>query len=397
MKIAILTSGILPIPAVQGGAVENLIDFYLEYNDKNQLHDITIYSVYHPKVSFHQALKSTVNHYHYINTTSIVAKVQKWIYHLKNSKNEYYHYSIEFFLEKIIKHIRKQSYDIIIIENRPAFALKIRKVTNAKLVYHIHNEKLHKDSAFAKEIYDAASLIINVSDYITNRVKSICPVDNKAITIYNGIDLSSFSRTPFRKPNKKQMGIQESDFILLYSGRIVPEKGITELIEALKNLKQYPIKLLVIGSSFFDTNEQNDQFTISLKTKTEDIKDKVIFTGFIPYSQMPQYLQLANVAVFPSIWDDPLPTTVLEAQAMGLPIITTKRGGIPEEVTDRNAILLKTDEHFIDNLATAILDLYNNPEKRKQMSEIAIQRAHLFDKDKYAASFINALETKIPL
>lgn len=58
MKIAILTSGILPVPAVQGGAVENLIDFYLDYNDKNKLHDITIYSVWHPDVERHPALKS---------------------------------------------------------------------------------------------------------------------------------------------------------------------------------------------------------------------------------------------------------------------------------------------------------------------------------------------------
>ena len=42
MKIAILTSGILPVPAVKGGAVENLTDIYLEYNDKQQLHDITV-------------------------------------------------------------------------------------------------------------------------------------------------------------------------------------------------------------------------------------------------------------------------------------------------------------------------------------------------------------------
>lgn len=43
MKIAILTSGILPVPAVQGGAVENLIDFYLDYNERNNLHDITVF------------------------------------------------------------------------------------------------------------------------------------------------------------------------------------------------------------------------------------------------------------------------------------------------------------------------------------------------------------------
>jgi hypothetical protein len=58
MKIAILTSGILPVPAVQGGAVENLIDFSLEYNDRYRLHDITIYSIWHPNWHFW--------HFHYL-------------------------------------------------------------------------------------------------------------------------------------------------------------------------------------------------------------------------------------------------------------------------------------------------------------------------------------------
>jgi hypothetical protein len=54
MKIAILTSGILPVPAVLGGAVENLIDYYLENNNQHQLHDITVYSVAPPTLHLKQ-------------------------------------------------------------------------------------------------------------------------------------------------------------------------------------------------------------------------------------------------------------------------------------------------------------------------------------------------------
>ena len=67
MKLAVLTCGMLPIPAVQGGAVENLIDFYLEYNDCHKLHDITVYSPWDCKVKKQPALVSDVNHYHYID------------------------------------------------------------------------------------------------------------------------------------------------------------------------------------------------------------------------------------------------------------------------------------------------------------------------------------------
>lgn len=83
MRIAILTSGILPVPAVQGGAVENLIDFYLEYNNKHRLHEITIYSVWHHDVKKHPALKSDVNHYRYIKVNNWWAKAKKWLYYKK--------------------------------------------------------------------------------------------------------------------------------------------------------------------------------------------------------------------------------------------------------------------------------------------------------------------------
>lgn len=80
MKIAILTSGIRAVPAVQGGAVENLVDFYLEYNDRHRLHDITVYSVWHPDAEQHPALKSEVNHYKYMKVDSFVSKIRKAIY-----------------------------------------------------------------------------------------------------------------------------------------------------------------------------------------------------------------------------------------------------------------------------------------------------------------------------
>jgi glycosyltransferase involved in cell wall biosynthesis len=77
---------------------------------------------------------------------------------------------------------------------------------------------------------------------------------------------------------------------------------------------------------------------------------------------------------------------------MGLPIITTRRGGIPEEATEDNAILLSTDEHFIENLASAILDLYEHPDKRKLMSEASIVNSKYYNHKRYAEDFFNALK-----
>ncbi|MBP1540919.1 MAG: glycosyltransferase family 4 protein [Prevotella sp.] len=392
MKIAILTSGILPVPAVQGGAVESLVDSYLEYNDQHRLHDITIYSVWHPDVEKHPAARSEVNHYHYIKVNGLWNKVKKKTYQYTH-QGGYYHYTIEYFLEQTIKHIKKQQYDVIILENRPGYALKLKKVTNARLVYHLHNENLTVKVPQCLPIYDAAARIITVSNYIKSCVVEINPNDKKTMTVYNGINLNAFSR-PLINTKRSSMGINDKDFILIYSGRVNKEKGILQLIEAISILKEYSaMKLMVIGSSFFGNDVNENSFICKLKAIAEPLGDRIIFTGFVPYAKMPDYLHIADVAVIPSIWDDPFPTTVLEALAMGLPIITTRRGGIPEEVTEENAIMLATDEHFVDNLATAILDLYHHPDKRHTMSKAARKRALLFSKERYARDFFNAINT----
>ena len=234
-----------------------------------------------------------------------------------------------------------------------------------------------------QQIYNAASLIISTSNYISNRVRTIGDYENKCVTVYSGIEIDKFTPNISPRVSRKDLGLKSSDFVLLFSGRVNKEKGVIELVSAIQELEQYPsIKLLIIGSSFFG-NTNKDAI---------NVKDSIIFTGFIPYDMMPDYLKLADVATIPSNWDDPFPTTVLEAQTMGLPIITTRRGGIPEEVTEENAILLNTDEQFVENLANAILDLYQHPEKRKAMAKASLERSKLFDKETYAKNFFEAIE-----
>ena len=110
---------------------------------------------------------------------------------------------------------------------------------------------------------------------------------------------------------------------------------------------------------------------------------------------MPSYLQIADIAIIPSVWDDPFPTTVLEAQAMGLPIIASDRGGIPEEINLRNAIVVQTGKNYISRLADAILYLYDHPEVRISMGAASLEHSKYFNKDRFAQDFFNALENKL--
>lgn len=393
MKIAILTSGILPVPAVKGGAVENHIDFYLKYNDEHQLHDMTVFSVWNDAIKGHPALKSRVNHYEYIEVKSLWARIRKNIEHRIYGEG-YYHYVIEYYFRKAWKRLKKQHYDIILLDNRPGYAINIDVPQGTSLYLYLHNDLLNNTLPHYQEIYDKAARILTVSDYISSRVRTINPKDQKCVSILNGIDLNAFSQNITSTITRSQMGLNDDDFVMVFSGRITREKGVTELIDALIRLPQYQnIKLLVIGSSFYGDSANEDNFIKSLKQKAAVIKERIIFTGFIPYAQMPQYLKMADIAVIPSMWDDPCPNTVLEAQAMGLPIITTRRGGIPEEVTEKNAIMLSTDDKFTDNLVKAIEVLYNAPNKRQEMSQASLNNSKYYNHQRYAEDFFKALES----
>lgn len=391
MKIAILTCGMLPVPAVQGGAVENLIDFYLEYNDQKKLHDITVYSPWDARAEKHPALSSDINHYIFIDVTSRKARIVRRLYGFLHH-NEYYNYFIEYYFEQIYHDLRHKTYDYIILENCPGYAYKLLQRGHKNLILHLHNELLHATSRYHKVIFNGLTSILTVSDYIKSRVASIQPSD-KIQTVHNGINLKNFTTKKACSISRQNVGFSDDDFVMVYSGRINKDKGVSELIDAMHKLKGHPhIKLMIIGGSFFGNTNDEDEFILQLKKKAKAIQERIVFTGFIPYKDIPDYLQIADIAVIPSIWNDPFPTTELEAQAMGLPIITTRRGGIPEEVSDDNAILLDTDCQFVDNLAAAILNLYEHPRKRQNMSKASLERAKLFDKESFAANFFAALE-----
>jgi glycosyltransferase involved in cell wall biosynthesis len=393
MKLAILTSGILPVPATKGGAVENLIDFYLEYNDQHRLHDITVYSVDDEEAMHHPALQSEVNHYHFIDVRSFGAKIRKNFLHLL-SRDEYYHYTIEYYLEQALKQITARNYDMVIIENRPGYGPRIPQKYPAKIVYHIHNDFLNAEEKQAQEIYNRADLIITISEFIKQRVQTIDIRDKKCKVVLNGIDLHAFNKSSLETASRQEYGLKANDFVLVFIGRMIPEKGIHQLLKAFQELKDYPnIKLLMIGGSFYGNEVEDTPFISELRTLFTQLQDRIIFTGFKPYHEIPSLLSLADIAVLPSIWEEPLGLTCMEAMAMGLPVITTNKGGIPETVTPDCGILLNVDNTLTQQLTNAILYLYQHSEKRETMNKASIERSCLFSKEQYAKNFFEALES----
>lgn len=385
MKIAIITSGILPVPAVQGGAVENLIDFYLQYNDTYTLHDITVYSVYHHDAVRHPAQKSKVNHYKYVTVNSWWYKIGTRLYSLLPN-SDCYHSTLELYFELVYRKIKKQAYDLIILENRPGFAIKLKKrISSCPIVSHIHTNMLFSNTEQNRLILNSTDLFITVSHYIEKQIKGI-GLPTKTTVVYNGIDYSLFDSKSF-SGDKKQLGYKKDDFIIVYSGRLVPDKGIKELLFAFQYLSNYSnIKLLILGGENFADKKKVSPFQQELHRIASTLNDRVRFEGYVSYHQLPRYLSVADVMVVPSHINEAFGMTCIEACAMGLPVIATNDGGIPETLLGQKHILIEKEGDLPQQISEAILYIKNH---KKQFQGNTI--SEIFTKEVYAQSFFHSI------
>lgn len=110
-------------------------------------------------------------------------------------------------------------------------------------------------------------------------------------------------------------------------------------------------------------------YQIEVEQLVNDLNEKVIFTGFVNYNEIYKFYSIADIAVLPSVWNDPAPLTIIESLVSGLPIITTNSGGIPEYATNGSAVIIPRDSNIINNLAIKIDELLSDENKLLEMSK----------------------------
>ena len=385
MKIAVLTSGIMPVPSVEGGAVEKLVDFFLQYNEEEAHHDVTVFSIDSKQRAKLSVSTNPFVRYRFLDTSSFLSQLKRRLSKCFCPAG-YYDYRITYYLRWTLKQIAREHYDVVLIENRPAFAIELRKVTDALIVSHLHNDLLNASTPQCQEIVKSTDRFICVSNFIADRVKTATGTGEYIKTVYNGIDTKHFC-TKVKNPSvsRTSLNIEEDDFVVVFTGRLIPEKGVKELLETMLLLKDdHPkIKLLLIGSAFYGANMKATPFISSLQPLLHCLTDSLVVTGYVPYTLLPQYLHISDVAIVPSIWEEPSGLVIPEALAAGLPVITTRCGGIPE-IINNGGIALKVDMHFISNMKASILQLYHHPELRQEYVRAAQRGIAYYDRRRFA-------------
>ena len=136
-----------------------------------------------------------------------------------------------------------------------------------------------------------------------------------------------------------------------------------------------------------------DSYQEKIRKLAAELEERVIFTEYVEQQIMPKYYNAADLAVLPSMWDEPAGLTMIEAMACGTPVITTRSGGIPEYVGDV-AYVLDRDENLPQNIAKSINDyLELSSEKQEKIRNAGIQRIReKFSADRYLERFIECID-----
>lgn len=408
MKVLIISAGRYPVPATKGGAVSTLINHLALNNEEKKLLLLEISSPYDSK-AVELSKKYKECSFVYIKTPKILKWLESVIYTLASkllpSKNWTQIKSIFSFLWFIWKNaiiLKKNNYDYVIIENTARLYLCFKlfgnkKKYNDKIIYHLHNEP--KKLGGCRDLIVESKYIFCISEYIKKCITlDGSPLSlkdsSKAKILKNCVNTSKFKPIDIndRIMLRRKYGLAENDKVLVFSGRIDKEKGIKEVLLAMEYIKTENVKLLVVGSSFYGmkVKSQYEEEIINLAKK---LGGRVIFTGFISYEKMPEVYNVADIAVLPSMWEEPAGLTIIEAMACEKAVITTNSGGIPEYTNNECAVLLNRDDNIVRNIAKNIDYLLTNEDIKKNIEKNARQYImNYFDSNLYLDKMIELLK-----
>jgi glycosyltransferase involved in cell wall biosynthesis len=194
-----------------------------------------------------------------------------------------------------------------------------------------------------------------------DHVRIAVAAEEKFAVIHSGVDLRNFLDVSVDPADmREKLGIPRGSFVVGTAGRLTPVKGQRYLIEAAaKVIQQVPGAMFV----FLGDGELLAGFTET--ASVFGIKDHLKFLGWRP--DVADVMSTFDVFVLPSL-NEGMGKVIVEAMAMGKPIIASKVGGIQDLVAHgENGLLVPPADS--EALAYAILDLYESPDKRRRMGD----------------------------
>lgn len=235
-------------------------------------------------------------------------------------------------------------------------------------------------------IISSVDMIITVSKWSKNDIMRIFGVPEDKIAVTHLAADSIFKPIDKEKASvfiKEKYGL--GDDIILYLGGFSPRKNVKSILVAFsmiyKNLsKKY--KIVIIGSA------KDDHQFLGKLAQTLNIGDRVFFTGYVPYEDLPYFYNACDVFVYPSLYEG-FGLPVLEAMNCGTPTITSNVSSIPEVAGDGALLINPFDT---EELSDAMAEVLEDDTLKVDLIEKGFERASMFSWKRTAEETLKVYE-----
>jgi len=181
-----------------------------------------------------------------------------------------------------------------------------------------------------------ANRVILCSNSMKREVEDHFHLPSEKITIIpNAIDTSEYQRSINKETVKRSYGVEPHEKLVLFIGRLVPQKGVEYLIKAVPLIVQHDsrVRFIITGDGWSKNHLEN------LAASTGH-GDKIRFVGFVSNSELVELTMSADVLVVPSIYE-PFGIVALEGMAAGVPVVAANVGGLTDIIEhDRTGVLV---------------------------------------------------------
>lgn len=358
-NICLILPGKLPVPNMKGGGIETLMTLLIDENELyNKVHFIIVCAWADGIEAIADKYHNTEFHYVKIRTgfTKKVISFVNYVIARTTGNIDFFKSPLHYDIEDVMKNIHA---DVVVVEHGmyKHFEFLKKKYCRNQLYLHLHGTGPLPD----RRTRETFGHVIAVSNFVKNLYEPGFSKNNTNFHVcLNGIDNSRFKKRITyneRQQIRNKYGVSEKDLLVIYCGRLVHEKGVKEIINGIIGIDNEHIKLMIVGSSFFQSSKKT-RYMKEIYDAVQGFEDRVFFTGYLPNDELLcMHYQASDIQVICSLYEDAAPVVALEGQLCGLPLIITDSGGIREYMKCPPFSVIQKN------------DALNNANDRKKISE----------------------------
>ncbi|WP_240702942.1 glycosyltransferase family 4 protein [Cohnella luojiensis] len=319
LKAAFITPGAFPVPSSMGGSVERVVEMVVPG------------LVPHVNARIYGRIGKRLSTKGSLNGVSVERLPAA-------NKIKYF---------KLVRgRLAKYKPDVIQVENRPLWVPRLKQsFPRSRIGLNLHSTTFIKAPYISerkrKICLQAADYIQVNSEFLREYIDKHVPQAAAKIRVnYLGVDAERFPGRStlegmcMREEWRRRHGWGNRP-IVLYVGRLIPQKGVHHLLSTLPALisNAPDVLVVIVGSALYGSHRQTG-YVRRLHNQARRWKNNVHFQPYVPHHEIPNWFAMADIAVVPSIGQEAFGLVNLEAMAAELPVVATKAGGMKEVVAD---------------------------------------------------------------